>query len=55
MNIFNFLQGKKTYVVAALTAAVASAQALGYDIPPFILTALGATGLCTVRMGIAGK
>lgn len=47
-----FLQGKKTYIVAALAAAGAVAQALGYEIPEYVLILLGAAGFGSVRSAI---
>lgn len=46
MQIF---KGKKTYIAAAAAAAVAAAQVLGYDVPEYVLTLLGAFGLYGVR------
>lgn len=48
----NFLNGKKTYIAAAVAAAVAGAQALGYVIPEYALTLLAAFGLYGVRSAI---
>ena len=49
----DFLAGKKTYLVALIAALLAGAQALGYDIPPWVMEGLGALGLLTVRAAIA--
>ena len=46
------LQGKKTYIVAALAAAGAVAQALGYVIPEYVFILLGAAGFGAVRSAI---
>lgn len=54
-KMFNFLKGKRTYLVAIVTALVAGAQALGYNIPNEIYAVLGALGLGTLRAGIVGK
>ena len=48
----NFLAGKKTYIVAALAAAGAVAQALGYVIPEYVFILLGAAGFGAVRNAI---
>ena len=48
----NILEGKKTYIAAAIAAAVAGAQALGYVVPDYVLTLLGAFGLYGVRSAI---
>jgi hypothetical protein len=50
--MFSKLAGKKTYIAAAIAAAVAGAQALGYDVPEYVLTLLGALGLYGVRSAI---
>jgi len=50
--MFSKLNGKKTYIVAALAAAGAVAQALGYVIPDFVFPLLGAAGLGAVRDAI---
>ena len=47
------LAGKKTYLAAAIAAAIAGAQALGYEVPTYVLTLLGAFGLYGVRSAIA--
>lgn len=49
----NILQGKKTYIAAAIAAAVAGAQVLGYTVPDYVLTLLAAFGLYGVRSAIA--
>lgn len=48
----NILEGKKTYIAAAIAAVVAGAQALGYVVPDYVLTLLGAFGLYGVRSAI---
>lgn len=48
-----FLQGKKTYIAAAITAVVAGAQVLGYTVPDYALTLLAAFGLYGVRSAIS--
>lgn len=47
-----FLEGKKTYIVAALAAAGAVAQAFGYVIPEYVFILLGAAGFGSVRAAI---
>ena len=47
-----FLAGKKTYIAAAVAAAVAAAQVLGYPVPDYVLTMLAAFGLYGVRSAI---
>lgn len=51
-EMFNFLKGKKTYIVALITAIIAGAQALGYNIPNEVYAILGALGLSTLRAGV---
>lgn len=48
-----FLAGKKTYIVALIAGVVAAAQALGYEIPEWVMPLLGALGLGTMRQAIA--
>ena len=50
-----FLNGKKTYIVALATAALAFAQAMGYPIPEWVYGVLGALGLGTLRAGVANE
>ena len=47
------LDGKKTYILAFLGAAVALAQAFGVTIPNEVLWVLGFLGIGTTRMAIA--
>ena len=47
-----FLEGKKTYIAAAIAAGVAAAQVLGYEVPEYALTMLAAFGLYGVRSAI---
>ena len=46
------LKGKKTYIVAVLTAIGAAATALGYPIPAYVWPLLAAAGLGAVRKSI---
>lgn len=52
-KITNFLNGKKTYIVAAITGVTAVVQALGYTIPDFVYVLEGALGLGAIRISIA--
>ena len=54
-KIFDFLEGKKTYIAAAVTALLGAAQALGYDIPDYVYALLGALGLTTLRAAVHKK
>lgn len=50
--MLDILNGKKTYIAAAIAAAVAAAQVLGYEVPEYVLTLLAALGLYGVRSAI---
>ena len=50
--MLNILNGKKTYIAAAIAAGVAAAQVLGYEVPEYVLTLLAALGLYGVRNAI---
>lgn len=52
-KILNFLDGKKTYLIALVAAATAFADAMGWPIPDFVWPILGALGLASARAGIA--
>jgi hypothetical protein len=54
-TIFDFLDGKKTYIAAAVTAALGAAQALGYEIPEWTYALLGAFGLTSLRAAVRKK
>lgn len=47
-----FLDGKKTYLAAAIVAAVAAAEYLGYHVPEYVLVLLNAFGLYGMRSAI---
>ena len=49
------INGKKTYMVAALAAAGAVAQAFGYEIPEYVWILLSAAGLGAVRQSIPNQ
>ena len=51
-NFFSLLQGKKTYIVAAVAASTAAAQALGVTIPDFVYTIEAALGLGALRVAV---
>jgi len=48
----NFLDGKKTYIVAFITAGFAFAQAMGYVVPEYVYTLLAASGLGALRVAV---
>ena len=51
-KVLDFLNGKKTYIVAAVIAITAGVQALGYTVPEWVYALESALGLGTVRVGI---
>ncbi|HEY4265161.1 MAG TPA: hypothetical protein VGM72_07580 [Micropepsaceae bacterium] len=51
-NFLNLLAGKKTYVIAAIAAATAAAQALGYAVPDWLYPIEGALGLGALRVAV---
>ena len=51
-KIEEFLDGKKTYIIAILIGLGSAATALGYVIPEWVWAALGALGLGAVRSSI---
>lgn len=50
--MFKVLEGKRTYIIAALAAAGAAAQALGYEVPEYVFVLLAAAGFGSVRSAI---
>ena len=52
-QLTTFLEGKKTYITAIVTFALAIAQANGTVVPEYVYAILGAVGIATVRHGIA--
>ena len=51
-TLLNWLQGKKTYIVAAITFTVGGLGALGVTIPEWAWALLGAAGLGTLRAAV---
>jgi hypothetical protein len=51
--ILDVLNGKKTYVIAAIAALTAAAQALGYTIPDWAYALEGALGLGALRVAVS--
>ena len=51
-KIVQFLKGKKSYIVAAVTFVIGGLQAVGYPIPEWVFPLLGAAGLSTLRSGM---
>ncbi len=47
-----YLGGKKTYLVAAIAAGLAAAEALGKTPPGYVYTLLAALGLYTTRSAV---
>ncbi len=52
-KVLDFINGKKTYIVAVIVAATAVAQAFGIVIPEWVYTLEGAAGLGAVRVAIS--
>lgn len=55
-NLIDKLQGSKTYIVGVLIALVTLLQYLGYltsEQAETLFSLLGATGLVTLRLGVA--
>jgi len=48
----NFLDGKKTYLVALVVAGLAVAQVFGIVVPEYIYTLLAASGLGALRVAV---
>jgi len=57
--MLNWLQGKRTYIIAAATFVMGGLQAAGLPIAPWIYPLLAAAGLGGLRAGVndttAGK
>lgn len=51
-GMIQFLQGKKTYIVAIITGILGAAEAMGYHVSPAVYAILGSLGLIAVRSGI---
>lgn len=51
--ILDFLDGKKSYIIAIVTAVLAGLQAYGIVIPEYVYAVLGALGLGTLRAAVA--
>ena len=48
-----FLEGKRTYIIAFLAAVVGLLQAFGVALPEWVTYLLAAAGITTVRAAIA--
>ena len=51
-KIGQWLQGKKTYIIAVLIALGAGAISLGYVVPEWVWLILGAAGLGGIRSAL---
>jgi hypothetical protein len=51
-KVIELLKGKKTYIVAAVVAATAFADHMGYNVPPVVYELLAACGVATIRAAI---
>lgn len=52
-SVLTFLDGKKTYITAAVTAVIAFIQAMGYPVPEYVYALLAAFGITTLRAAVA--
>lgn len=48
-----FLEGKKTYIVAFIAAVVGLLQAFGVALPEWVTYILAAAGITTIRSAVA--
>ena len=58
MNIWNWLKGKKSYIVAIAVAVVTFCLSMGYitqDVAVTLYGLLGASGVATLRHGLSSK
>lgn len=51
-KVLDFLNGKKTYIVAVVIAVTAGVQALGYTVPEWVYALETALGLGAIRVGV---
>jgi len=51
--MFDWLKGKKTYLVAATTFLLGGLSAVGVTVPAWVYALLAATGIGTLRAGVA--
>lgn len=51
-KIIVWLKGKKTYLIAIVTAIIAGVQAMGYTIPEYVYAILAALGISAVRAAL---
>ena len=52
MKILDWLDGKKTYIIAVAIGVVAALQYLGVEIPEVVYAILAALGLGFLRKGV---
>lgn len=52
-TVLEFINGKKTYIIAAVVGLEAAAQYLGYPIPSWVQSLTAALGLGAVRSAIS--
>ena len=50
--MFDFLKGKKTYLVAAATFVLGGLAATGVTVPIWVYSLLAAAGLTSLRAGV---
>ncbi len=51
-NLLEFLDGKKTYLVAIVAAVLAFCSSMGIVVPDWVMQVLVATGLATLRAAV---
>lgn len=54
-KLLEFINGKKTYISAILIGLGSVATALGYHIPEWVWSLLGAAGLASIRQAVEKK
>lgn len=52
-KLFDFIKGKKSYIIAFLTALVGLLEAFGVSIPAFLWPLLTALGIASIRHGVS--
>lgn len=51
-KLLEILNGKKTYIIMAISFTAAGLEAIGHPIPEFVWPMLGALGLGTLRAAV---
>ncbi len=50
-----WLEGKRTYIIAFIAAGVGLAQAFGVEVPEWLAYVLGAAGITTLRAAVSNE